>query len=56
MIELTVRLVELRPRLVVMEATGGLERSVQSVLEEAGLPVVLSILGTPVILLRLLEF
>jgi transposase len=37
--ELAVRLTGLEPRLVIMEATGGLERLVQSVLEEAGLPV-----------------
>lgn len=39
MAELIKRLAELGPELVVMEATGGLERAVQSVLEEAGLPV-----------------
>ncbi|MEW6533724.1 MAG: IS110 family transposase [Thermodesulfobacteriota bacterium] len=37
--ELAMKLVELQPRLVIMEATGGLERPVQVVLEEAGLPV-----------------
>lgn len=37
--ELAVRLTALGPRLVIMEATGGLERLVQSVLDEAGLPV-----------------
>jgi transposase len=37
--DLVQQLVEVRPALVLMEATGGLERLVQSVLEEAGLPV-----------------
>jgi transposase len=35
--ELSCRLSDLSPRLVVMEATGGLERPVQAVLEQAGL-------------------
>jgi len=39
MSELIKRLAELGPELVVMEATGGLERAVHSILEEAGLPV-----------------
>ena len=33
------RLSELSPSLIVMEATGGFERPIQVVLEEAGLPV-----------------
>jgi transposase len=37
--ELAMRLIELSPRLVIMEATGGLERLAHSVLEEAGLPI-----------------
>ena len=37
--ELVGRLSELSPKLIVMEATGGLERSIQVVLEGAGLPV-----------------
>lgn len=37
--ELAVRLTGLEPRLVIMEATGGLERLAQSVLEEAGLSI-----------------
>ncbi len=37
--ELAVKLTGLEPRLVIMEATGGLERLVQGVLKAAGLPV-----------------
>jgi transposase len=37
--ELVGRLSELSPSLIVMEATGGFERPIQVVLEEAGLPV-----------------
>jgi transposase len=37
--ELVGRLSELSPKLIVMEATGGLERPIQVVLEGAGLPV-----------------
>jgi transposase len=36
--ELACRLSDLSPKLVVMEATGGLERPVRAVLEQAGLP------------------
>lgn len=36
--ELACKLSDLSPKLVVMEATGGLERPVRSVLEQAGLP------------------
>jgi transposase len=38
--ELIAELIALRPALIVLEATGGLERAVVAVLHEAGLPVV----------------